>query len=311
MKLGRKLLLFVIILAVATVISATWRGHNVERIADARGRMVNGLHVESYGPEGAPPVVLIHGASGSTYDMTFALAPKLAQDFRVYVVDRPGFGHSAPISRRGLTAQATAIRAAIAQIDPRPPIVLGQSYGGAVALAWGVDAPDSLAALVLVSAPSHPWKGRPAWLYRVLSTPVIGGVTAWLIAAWVPPSYVASEIDDVFAPQHAPKGYGAYFQPEMSLRPATHMLNARQRVALKSQLDSMVEAYPALPMPIESLHGTADKTVPMAIHAQPLEAEAPTNHLTPLAGIGHMPHHVATGAVAQAVMRAAKRAKLM
>ncbi|WP_417258878.1 alpha/beta fold hydrolase [Celeribacter sp.] len=305
------MLFVLLILAVATVAVATWRGRNVERIADARGQMVNGLHVESYGPEGAPSVVLIHGASGSTYDMTFSLAPKLAQDFRVYVVDRPGFGHSVPLAREGLTAQATAIRAAIAQIDPRPPIVLGQSYGGAVALAWAVDAPDSLAALVLVSAPSHTWKGRPAWLYRLLAMPVIGGVLAWMIAAWVPPSHIDSEIEDVFAPQPTPKGYGAYFQPEMALRPATHMLNARQRVALKSQLESMVDAYPALQMPIESLHGEADKIVPIALHAQPLEAEITSNHLTTLTGIGHMPHHVATGAVVQAVMRAAKRAKLM
>ncbi len=309
--MGRNLLILCLIFAALTIVAATWRGRNVERIADARGRMVNGLHVETYGPEGAPPVALIHGASGSTYDMSFALAPALAHDFRVYVVDRPGFGHSAPIADESLTAQAAAIRAALSSIEPRAPIVLGQSYGASVALAWGVDASDTLAALVLVSAPSHTWSGGPSPLHRILKTPVIGSVTAWPIAAWIPKRYIDDQIDGVFAPQHAPKGYSAYFQPEMSLRPATHMLNARQRVALKSQLGMMIDAYSELTLPIESVHGTSDTTVPLSIHAQPLVDAVATNTLTVLDGIGHMPHHVATPEIVKAVVRAAKRANLM
>ena len=298
-------------LAAVTVALALWRGARAEAHNPARGQLIDGVHVETYGDAAAPPVVLIHGASGSTYDMGFRLAPALADTFRVYVVDRPGFGHSAPITDESPTAQARAIRAAVAQIDPRAPLVAGQSYGGAVALAWALDAPDSLAALTLISAPSQVWVGGTAPLHRVLSTPVLGDLAAWLIAAYTPRGLIAAELAGVFDPEAEPEGYAAYFAAEMSLRPATHRLNARQRVALKGQIAAMVPAYPTLTVPIESVHGDADIIVPLSIHAEPLAAQVPTDVLTVLDGAGHMPHQTRTEAVTSAIKRAATRAALL
>ena len=39
-----------------------------------------------------PDLVLIHGASGNLRDMTFSLAPRLAEHYRVITLDRPGLG---------------------------------------------------------------------------------------------------------------------------------------------------------------------------------------------------------------------------
>jgi pimeloyl-ACP methyl ester carboxylesterase len=44
---------------------------------------------------------------------------------------------------------------------------------------------------------------------------------------------------------------------------------------------------------VDQLHGTADVTVPLAIHSEPLAGQLPRARLTRLAGVGHMPHHVA------------------
>lgn len=267
------------------------------------------IHVETYGPEDAPPVVLVHGASGSTYDMNFRLAPALAAQFRVYVVDRPGFGHSPRMKDESLTAQARVIRQAVQQLDSRSPIVLGQSYGGAVALEWALQS-NEVAALVLVSAPSHDWETDHPLLHRTLAKPVIGWWAAEFVNAFTPQWIIDRQLADVFAPQDVPEGYADHFQPRKAIYPVRHRLNARQRIALKTEIAAMVPKYAQLTLPVESLHGTKDEIVPDVIHALPFDAKVASNHLTRLDGIGHMPHHVATEAVVDTVQRAAARCNL-
>ncbi|WP_339696708.1 alpha/beta hydrolase [Celeribacter baekdonensis] len=299
-------------LMAATVLIAQKRGQIAMRKAPQTGEMVTTLsgqivHVERYGPEGAPPIVLIHGASGSTYDMTFRLAPALAERYRVYVVDRPGFGYSPALGDESLATQAQTLREAISELEPRKLMVLGQSYGGAVALEWALQDQENMLGLVLVSAASHEWAGDPSLFYRTMATPVIGDIFSWMLMAYLPSPVLASEIDAVFAPQHAPEGYTAFFQPRLSLRPATQTLNARQRVTLKAQLRDMTTGYPSLMLPIETVHGTADTTVGLEVHAAPLARDVDSDHLVRLEGLGHMPHHVATQEVVAAVDRLTAR----
>lgn len=309
----------VIILALIAAVTfglAREKLRRAEDLAPMRGQLVTGIggatvHVETYGPERAQPLIMIHGMSGSTYDLTHSLLPELEDEFRIYVVDRPGFGYS-PMLEYGedLQSQARAIREAVFALDSRKPIVLGHSYGGAVALSMALDAPESLAALVLLSSPSQQWQGAPALSYRLLTTPVIGPIAAWLIAAYTPKSYIYTQVEDVFAPQSAPFGYMEAFQPMMALRPSTFLLNARQRIALKAQLADMERHYPTIGMPVESVHGTADPIVPHLIHAIPLDNQMQVNRLMEIGGIGHMPHHWALEDVEHAVYRAASRAAL-
>lgn len=303
--------LFLALIA-ATVLIAQKRGQTALRNAPQNGELITTssgqiIHVAHYGPEDAPPIVLIHGASGSTYDMTFRLAPALADRYRVYVVDRPGFGHSPAPMDESVAAQAQTLREAIATSEPRKVMVLGHSYGGAVALEWALQDQETLVGLVLVSAASHEWAGEPSLFYRTLATPVIGDIFAWMLMAYVPSPVLAAEIDAVFAPQHAPEGYTASFQPRLSLRPKTQTLNARQRVTLKAQLRDMTPDYPSLTLPIEAVHGTADTTVGLDIHAARLDRDVASDHLVRLEGLGHMPHQVATQDVVAAVDRLTTR----
>jgi pimeloyl-ACP methyl ester carboxylesterase len=91
-----------------------------------------------------PDVVLVHGASGNTRDFTHALAGRLAERYRVIVMDRPGLGYTDRIDPQGasLAAQAGLLADAAAELGAERPIVFGHSYGGAVALAWALQRPD-------------------------------------------------------------------------------------------------------------------------------------------------------------------------
>lgn len=128
------------------------------RLLTVEGRQVH-VFVTGRARGSAPDVVLIHGSNGNLRDFTFDLAGRLANDFRVIAVDRPGLGYSDSWGETDSdpAEQARILRAALAQLGVRRPIVLGHSYGAAVALAWALQDQRHTAALVLVSGATHPW----------------------------------------------------------------------------------------------------------------------------------------------------------
>jgi pimeloyl-ACP methyl ester carboxylesterase len=266
---------------------------------------VNGrrLHYEMAGS--GPDLVLIHGASGSLRDLTFALRDQLTDRYRVTVVDRPGLGHSDPLDEVSLRAQARHIAAGMAELGVTDPIVLGQSYGGAVALAWALEGGPR--ALVLVGSPSLPWPGTLDPWYRLTATAPGRALAIPLAAAFVPESYVRSAITAVFAPDAEPPGYADWLGPPLTTRRAVLRTNTAQVNALRAELVTMEPRYPALDLPVELIHGDADTIVPLDIHSRPLSRLLPRATLIVIEGAGHMPHHSHPDAVIAAIDRARLR----
>jgi len=260
-----------------------------------------------------PDVVLIHGASGNVRDFTFDLMGRLAAEgFRVTVFDRPGLGYTDRIDRDGASIfeQAAFLVAGARQIGLQRPIVLGHSYGGAVALAWATRHPEDLSALVLLAAASNPWPGPLSLYYRVLSHPVGQVVAAPLLTAWVPDHVVTDTIAQVFAPQATPDGYADYIGAGLTLRRVSLRENALQRASILEEVEQMVPDYGTIDVPTEILHGTADTTVWLSVHSEPLAAQIAGAHLVRMEGVGHSPHQSEPDTVTEAVIRAANRAGL-
>lgn len=254
-----------------------------------------------------PDLLLIHGASGNLNDFTMGFAQRLARRYRVTALDRPGLGHST--GGPGLedpAAQARRLAAAAAALGVTRPIVLGHSYGGAVALAWALaGGPVAPGALVLASGAAMPWPGGLGPLYPATASRLGRALLVPLITAFAPPGQITSALRSVFAPQPVPPGYGAHLGVGLILRRDTYHLNARQVNGLKPYLRVMARHYPGLGLPVELIHGQADRIVPAHIHAEAAARLLPRAHLTLLPGIGHMPHHVAPDAVIAAIDRAA------
>lgn len=273
---------------------------------------IDGVRMHAVVMGDGPDLVLIHGASGNLRDMTFSLAPRLADSYRVIAIDRPGLGYSdRPDSRAtGLREQADLLRRVAAHFGAEQPIVIGQSYGGAVALAWAVHFPDSLAALVPVSAPSNPWTPELSLFYRVTASSLGSLLAVPILTALVPESQIDAVVDSIFAPQAVPAGYGDYVGAGLSLRRDTLRANADQRAALLDEIELLYRDYGRITVPTEIVHGSADTTVGLSIHSEKLVNQIDGAILTRLPGIGHMPHHGAEDAVVAAIGRAAERARL-
>lgn len=281
---------------------------------------VNGRRVHAFVTGSGPDLVLIHGASGNMRDFTQEFVDRVSDRYRVIVFDRPGMGHTDrtnPQYSNAFTTQAESpeeqaalLQAAALALGADKPIVLGQSFGGSVALAWALNHPEALSGLVVVSGATMPWPGTLDPLYRINGSLIGGALLPPLIAAWVPMGYVRDLAATSFAPNPAVEGYADKLGAALSIRTETLRANARQVNGLRPYLVEMSPRYPEISVPVEIVHGDADTTVPLSIHSQPLSALIETANLTVLPGIGHMPHHSAPEAVTAVIDKVTERSGL-
>ena len=112
-----------------------------------------GRAVQVSGPEDAPPLVVLHGALGSTDLETDRLIRLWEKTFRVQALDFAGHGRSAPLPTPpgGPPTWETYTADAVALLDSldRPAHVFGFSMGGAVALAAALARPEAVARLAV------------------------------------------------------------------------------------------------------------------------------------------------------------------
>ena len=205
--------------------------------------------------------------------------------------------------------QAALLQKAAAQLDVKTPIVVGQSFGGAVAFAWVLSDPEA-AAMVSLAGVANPWPGGLYWLYPANSSPLGAATLVPLISAFLPKSYVVGTIEGIFAPDPAPEGYAEYVGPGLTMRRASLRANARQVNALRPHIVEMSARYGEIKVPVEIVHGDADTIVPLEIHSVLLPDQIEGANLTVLPGVGHMPQHSAEAEVIAAIDRAATRAGL-
>lgn len=306
-KLVASLVAVALVLTALTAWRVMARGAALQRAFPPVGQFVqvDGIKVHVIVAGQGPDVVLIHGASGNARDVTLALQSELAKTFRVTAFDRPGLGWSDPIADDSLKGQAIHLARAAEQLGIKAPVVVGQSYGGSVALAWALFAPLQPKSLVLISSPSLPWPGKLDLWYRVTNTGIGRAIALPLVAAFVPDSVVDASIRGVFAPDPVPQGYSAAIAAPLALRLGSLGVNTSHVNALREQLVAMQPLYPRLTLPVELLHGTADTIVPLAIHSEPLSHILPNARLTVLQGTGHMPHFSRPAEVLAAIHRAA------
>jgi len=116
------------------------------------------LHVVEAGPEGGPPVVLLHGFPEFWYGWRKQIGPLAEAGFRVIVPDQRGYNTSD--KPKGVSAYRIETLAAdvVGLLDaaglPRASIV-GHDWGGVVAWRLGLAHPDRVHRMAILNVP-HP-----------------------------------------------------------------------------------------------------------------------------------------------------------
>jgi pimeloyl-ACP methyl ester carboxylesterase len=145
---------------------------------------INGLQVhyqEAGDPQGIP-IILIHGFASSTLVWSKVFLQLADAGFRVIAPDLLGYGYSGK-PRRGeytIEAQAQMIIGLMDRLGLDDTVIVGSSYGGAVAATCALDYADRIARLVLVGAVNNNDPLRFS-LMRLFGSPVLGDVVAPLL----------------------------------------------------------------------------------------------------------------------------------
>ena len=142
------------------------------------------------------PLVLLHGV-GASREVWRHVTPALAEDRRVIAPDLPGFGESTPAARGfELDAVAAALADVLAERTREPFDLLGNSLGGAVAVALAFERPDLVRRLVLaapagfasrpppIAAAAGALADRAVATRRIIGAPAARSATARRALLW-------------------------------------------------------------------------------------------------------------------------------
>ena len=307
----------VILLTLAVVAIAGLSGcaaWNAEKSAPMLGLHIDvegeRMHALDIGPRDsdAPPVVLIHGASVNLRDMKIALGDQLKQSRRVVMIDRPGRGYSdRPAGGHRIDLQAQYIRRTLDELGVEKPVIVGQSFGGAVALSYALQYQDDISGLVLLAPVSHEWPGGVAWYNNASHIPVIGVLLRRLVIPAYGQIAARNGVEDSFAPNEPPENYAERAGLALLFRAKDFKANAADLAKLKPQIIEQQTRYGALAIPVVIFTGENDTTVSPRIHSHALAREIDGASLTILPNTGHALHHAQSEKIITAIMDIAKQ----
>jgi pimeloyl-ACP methyl ester carboxylesterase len=145
---------------------------------------VDGLrvHYQEAGRIDAPVVILIHGFASSNLVWSKVILELAEAGFRVIAPDLLGYGYSGKPKELDytITRQSQMVVSFMRQLEIDSAVLIGSSYGGAVAATVALDHPELVKKLVLVGAVTN---NRPTRykLMRLFGSPIIGDILSPLL----------------------------------------------------------------------------------------------------------------------------------
>jgi pimeloyl-ACP methyl ester carboxylesterase len=233
-------------------------------------------------------VVMIHGNAGNVEDFEFGTIQLLSPNYRVVAIDRPGHGSSDRPSGKVATIeyQAQLLHETLSTLGISKPILVGHSWGAALALAYALKYPDDVSGMVLLAPAAFPDKGESRFLRFATKTPLIGDLNLVLGKRFLGRHILKQALAQAFYPQAVPNSY---------LKTACALWLGRKQVrayvedesALNNSLQRMSRRYSEISVPVVIVTGDKDKIVSANLNAYRLQRVVPSAQLIELKDTGH------------------------
>ena len=282
-----------------------YRARKVEREHPPTGRFVtvDGVRLHYIQKGEGPPVVLLHGNVVTAEDFrTSGVLELLARRHRVIAFDRPGFGYSDRPhgSAWSARAQANLLRDALVILGVNRPVILGHSWGAAVALALALNHPTSARGLVLLSGYYYPTWRADVLLSSPPAIPILGDLLRYSISPLLGKLMQPLLLKGMFAPLPVPDRFAKSSTPNMSIRPGQIRAESQDGVAMIPGAFAMRHRYQELTIPVVIMAGAKDRVVSAKQPAR-LHAQIPHSVLRLVPDVGHMLHYAVPEEVAEAI----------
>lgn len=280
------------------------------RVAPAAGEtlVVDGVPIHWVDRGEGPPVVYLHGAGGSVYDILLSAGPRLAERFRLVAFDRPGYGYSgAPADLAGAPlVQARLLHAAMRRLRLERSVIVAHSAGVPTALALALEHPHDVAGIVTLGGYFFSARDPDRVIGRVRGVPVVGALLRATIIVPVGMLLARFAVNRLFYPDAADPAY-ARIAPALVLHPKRQAHAARDVKDLEMGMRELSPRYAEIAQPVVAVHGLADYVV-SAAQAVRFAQIVPQTELVLLEEVGHLPHFVRPDEVVAAVERVWLRA---
>src|SRR5258706_90781 len=233
------------------------------------------------------PVVLIHGNPGSGQDWTRVFAP-LAAHHEVIAFDRPGHGRSQRPKAGDATVevQARLLHDALKQLHIERPIVVGHSWGGALALIYAINYPKEVAGVVLLAPAVYESHDGGSILTSLPAVPLLGDAVNSVFTPLFGASVVRRKLKKAFSPDPVPPRYLRSVLSEWT-NPKKVKAYSVDEASLNDSLKKFSPRYAEISVPVSILTGDSDLIVPEKDNAERLHQALPKSHLIILPKTGH------------------------
>lgn len=279
----------------ALAIFNNWQARQAERENGPIGNFmtVDGVRLHYVDKGEGRPVVLLHGNGSLIQDFGFSILERLARDHRVIVFDRPGYGFSE--RPKDIVwdpyAQASLFEHALDQLQVRTPVVLGHSWGAAVALTLAMTAPQRIAGAVLVSGYYFATRRLDAAMASINALPMVGPVARNTISPLMGWVLGKPMVRVMFSPNPVPDSFSD-FPAALALRPSQLRASGEEAATLRRWALRASRHYAQTRAPVTIMVGEDDRIADFQWHSVRLHQAIPHSRLLVYPRTGHMLHHV-------------------
>lgn len=271
---------------------ATYELNNAEPHEKAEGRFIDvgGLRLHYVNHGSGRDVIFLHGNSGSVHDWS-ALLDDAGRKYHAVAFDRPGHGLSErPAEVATLEVQARILRDALKQLKIERPLLVGHSWGGALALSFAHLYPYDASALLLLAPAAYASYSLFSLLALAPEIPLLGRLSLRLSASFMGRKIVALSLAQAFSPEAVPADYLSHAQSVWTGRTQTRAF-AQDEKTFNRSVRALSEFYGEISLPTLILTGDKDCLVKPERNAYLLDKVIPQSRLIVLKGAGHqLPH---------------------
>jgi pimeloyl-ACP methyl ester carboxylesterase len=235
-----------------------------------------------------PVVVMIHGNAGSVDDYDFKSLGQLCGDHRVIAVDRPGHGKSDRPDGTDATLQVQThlLHETLVQLGVKQPVIVGHSWGGALALAYAVMYPNEVSAIVLLAPAAYSDGRSPKFMRAVIKTPLVGDATLTVGRLLFGKHVLKKELEKAFYPEAVPPDYLRHASSTWLHHKELRAI-LEDEWSLNKDLEKTSKHYKDIRIPVIIVTGDHDKVVSAKANAYRLKSSVRKSQLIELKDTGH------------------------
>ena len=252
------------------------------------------------------PVVMIHGNPGDLHDFEFGTLDLLARNYHAIAFDLPGHGLS-KMSRQAkgtIQEQAVILHQALTALGVKDPILVGHSWGGAIALAYALLYPHDISALVLLAPAAYSDHRHDAPIAFLLRIPLLSDVCITMLKPILGRRLLKKGLKEAFSPDPVPDDY---LKSAVTVWLDRKHLKAfiKNDVMVDSSLERLSPQYQKIHAPVIIVTGDSDLMVSPQQNAFTLHKAIANSELIVIPHAGHQIPETHPEAVLRAVNMAA------